>query len=364
MQIQSRSGLALPVVLLTLVLLTVGLVALFTLVGSDRRVTDNESASMRAFELAESGLEQFIAKRDSMSVYVADSAKWKMGYAMLPPARSESLRITVAGGYADVIVQRIRVGGGNTPSVYVVRSHGVSTVGRLRGVPQAERTVAQFAYWQLNPIRVIAGWTAVTGLNKNGNSGSLSGTDGCGVNPAVAGVAVGSPGYTGQFGPASGNPPIQSLGTQQQAYVSAGIDWNAIVNENAIMPDITLPGGSWPNFSNPNYWPVIRANGNFSLPGDGRGTLIVTGNLTISGSTSWNGVILVGGNLTSNGNNTVQGAVVSGLNVGLGQTVPQGTVGNGNKTYQYNSCNIANAAARFAALRVFPNAWLDNWATY
>ena len=364
MSTSSRSGFAFPLVLLTLVLLTVGLVAIFTLVGSDRRVTDNQSAELKAFELAQAGLEQFLAKRDSLSLWVADSGKWKMGYTMLPPARSESLRIAIAGGYADVVVQRIRVGAGTAATVYAVRSHGVSTVGRLRGTPQAERTVAQFAYWQSSPIRVLAGWTSVTGLNKNGNSGSLSGTDGCGAAPPVAGVAVGAPGYTGQTGPATGTPPIQSLGTQQQAYQATGIDWNAIVNQGAIQPDITIPPGSWPSFASASYWPVIKVVGDFSLPGDGRGMLIVTGNVTISGNNTWNGVILAGGNLTSNGNNTVQGAVVTGLNVGLGQVLAQGAVGNGNKTYQYNSCNVASAAARFASLRVYPNAWLDNWSTY
>jgi hypothetical protein len=237
-------------------------------------------------------------------------------------------------------------------------------VNRLRGVPAAERTVAQYVYWQSNPIRVLAGWTSVTGLDKNGNSGSLSGNDGCGAQPAVAGVAVGSPGYTGHTGPTSGSPPIQNLGTQQQAYQATGIDWPGIVNGNAITPDITIPPGSWPSFASPGYWPVIKIVGSYTLPGDGRGTLIVTGDLTISGNKTWNGVILTGGNLTSNGNNTVQGAVISGLNVGLGQVVSQGAVGNGNKTYQYNSCMIASAAARFAALRIYPNAWLDNWSTY
>ena len=61
-------------------------------------------------------------------------------------------------------------------------------------------------------------------------------------------------------------------------------------------------------------------NGDARFP-TGKGLLIITGNATISGSTTWQGVILVGGTITSNGNNTVPGAIVTGLNVQLGTSV-------------------------------------------
>ena len=65
-----------------------------------------------------------------------------------------------------------------------------------------------------------------------------------------------------------------------------------------------------------------------------------------------------------NGNNTVEGAVVSGLNIELGQLLPQGSVGNGTKTFQYNSCNVAKAMAKQSQLVGYTNAWVDNWPTY
>ncbi len=113
-----------------------------------------------------------------------------------------------------------------------------------------------------------------------------------------------------------------------------------------------------------SYWPVIRVNGNLSLPGDGQGTLIVTGDFTISGSQKWKGIILVGGTIAANGNNNVQGAVVSGLNEKLGIAVPQSDVGNGTKTYLYNSCYIANALTRYAAFVLMSKTWSDNWANW
>jgi hypothetical protein len=128
-----------------------------------------------------------------------------------------------------------------------------------------------------------------------------------------------------------------------------------------------MPAGSWPSSTTfANSWPVIYVDqaGTFSLPSDGRGTLIVKNDMTISGSKSWNGIILVGGALTSNGNNTVLGAVVTGLNTVLGQSVSDSDIGNGTKTYRYDSCNVANAASKFGGLVPLRNTSADNWTTY
>jgi hypothetical protein len=91
--------------------------------------------------------------------------------------------------------------------------------------------------------------------------------------------------------------------------------------------------------------------------------LIVTGSLTISGSTGWYGVILVGNDLTSNGVNGVYGATVSGLNTKLGTYVPA-SIANGTKTYQYSSCEVAKATMSSGHLVTLPNTWVDNWVEY
>jgi hypothetical protein len=219
-------------------------------------------------------------------------------------------------------------------------------------------------------MQVLGGWTSLSGLDKNGNAGTLSGNDagdcdGNGIpdSAAVAGVIVTpTAGYTGKTGPASGSPPIDSVTAD-----SVHIDWNGIVNGNLIPATITIPGGTWPTASqwaDPNYYPIIRVNqASFSLPGSGRGMLIVTGHLTISGSDSWSGVILAGGDLTSNGNNGVSGATVSGLNVKLGTYVPSSTA-NGTKSYQYNSCEVAKATTTAGGLVTLGNTWVDNWVEY
>ena len=160
---------------------------------------------------------------------------------------------------------------------------------------------------------------------------------------------------------AVGDPPIDTVTPD-----SVHIDWNAIVNQNAITPSITIPGGSFPTaamFADTSYYPIIRVNGDFTIPTSGQGMLIVTGNLTISGSTTWKGVLLVGGDITSNGNNGVQGATVSGLNVKLGTYVPTSTA-NGTKSYNFNSCEVAKANKPAGALVTLRNTWVDNWVEY
>ena len=352
----TRRGVALPMALFVVVVLTILLAAGFATLSSERRVHANDEAALDAFTLAETGLELFIAKRDSF------------GFTAAPPAWSESTRASLGGGYADVILKRIRYDTLMGRYGYVVRSHGVSTVAALSGTPQAERTVAEYAVWQAGSMNVLAGWTSLSGLHKNGSSVMGSGADQCGKQPAVAGVAVpGNPGYTqngGQLAP-QGNPPVDTVApTPAQMSDSVKIDWAGLAGGTAVTPDITIPPGSWPSFTNPNYWPTILVQGNFALPGDGQGTLIVTGSLTISGNITWNGVLLVGDNLTSNGNNAVNGATVTGLNVKLGATLPPNDIGNGTKSFNYNSCNVAKAMAGMGQLVGYSNAWIDNWPTY
>ena len=350
-----RRGLALPMVIFAIVLL-VGLIAAgFLVMGSERRASDTRDAEVRAAALAQAGLEEFNTERSTT-----------FGFTVSPPAAYESTRVNLAGGYADVILQQVVPAIGANQAVYVIRSTGVSTRGTLSGVPQAQRTVARYARWQVGSMNVISGWTSLSGILKSGGSGTMSGTDRCGAKAPVAGIGVPTvPGYSQNGGSSvpSGSPPILDLGTQSQANAAAGIDWDAIVNGGSIPPSVTIPGDPWPSFP-AGYWPVIRVDGNLSLPGDGRGILIVTGNLTMGGSVRWDGIMLVGGAINSNGNNTVAGAAISGLNALLGLPVPPSDIGSGTKTFQYDSCSIDSALTNMTGLTAVPNAWADNWTIY
>jgi hypothetical protein len=351
-----RRGFAIPIAILVIAVLTIMIAGGFSLVSAERRSVADQKSQVSAFRIAEQGLELFLVRRDSLLTAQLGAG----GYTHIPGAK-DSTRIILSNGYVDVTLTRLRPPTGNQSGLYVARAKGVETVGAYAGTPQAVRTVAQYVLWESAPMQVLAGWTALSGLQKNGAAGTIGGIDMCADSNAVAGVIVPmNPGYSGKVVEV-GNPPIDSVAPD-----SVAIDWNGIVNQNAITPTITIPGGSFPTaamFADTTYYPIIRINGDFSIPTSGQGMLIVTGNLTISGSTTWSGVLLVGGDITSNGNNGVQGATVSGLNVKLGTYVPSSTA-NGTKSYNYNSCAVAKATMSSGALVTLRNTWVDNWVEY
>jgi hypothetical protein len=349
----NRPGFAIPTAFLVSLVLLVMLTASFSLVTSERKVSDDARAELDAEAIAEAGLERYFANRSSM------------GFTGIPAA-SESTRVVESHGYADVVLTQIRPVVGSLPALYLVKSHAVRTLKQVANAPNAERTVAEYAKWKTGTIAANAAFTSLTGMTKNGGAGTISGVDACG-GPSAAGVAVPTPPGYSQNGGAlipAGSPNILSLGTQQQAISGTNMDWQGVVNGTSLTPDYSLPAQSWPSFNDSNSWPVIKVTGDLSLPSTGRGVLIVTGNLTINGALHWDGVILVGGNLIANGNDVVDGAVMTGLNELLGQNVPMESVGNGNKTFQYDACKIANAMASFGGLVPYSNAWVDDWGTF
>jgi hypothetical protein len=264
----------------------------------------------------------------------------------------------------------MRVSAGGIPGLYALRSTGVRTNPRMPGQTAATRTVGQIFKWETGNLSVPGAWTSLSGINKNGGSGTFSGVDECGMLPAVAGVAVPTaPGYTQSGGTSipTGNPPIKDLGPQPGSNDSARVDWAGVLSGSSLVPTVTVPPDAFPSaaaFADTTYWPIIKVTGDLSLPNNGQGVLIVSGNFTINGGQAWDGVLLVGGTVTSNGSNTIRGATISGLNAQLGMAVPVSDIANGTKIFRYNSCLIARALRPFAGLVPMDNAWADNWASY
>jgi hypothetical protein len=301
---------------------------------------------------------------------------YRTAVAAKPGTAHDTTLANLPGGNAQISLRRIRDAVGTTPALYAVSSRGTNTSATRFGAstPPAQRTVAQYMIWQPATMDVDAAFTSLSGLDKNGNSGALDGNDGCAGSglPPIPGVAVPDGLYTGHTNPINGSPDnapeyLGTSGTYGTAKDEVHVDWAGIVAGTAITPDVTLPGGSWPTSADMNDWPVIFANGNLSLNGgttDSKGILIVTGNLTLSGSYRHEGIVLAGGTFTSNGNNQVHGAIITALNVKLGQSVGQTAVGNGNKTFQYNSCNISNALNALGSLQPIRNGWSDNYPSY
>jgi hypothetical protein len=354
----NRRGATLPLTILVLVLLGVSVAIAFMRLSAERRITGDAQAQLNAFAVAQSGLSRYL------------------GLVTTKPAASPA-DITyndLPGGTAVVTVRMLRESTTTLlPAVYVVSSRGTNTAAKRysSAAAPAERTVATYALWTPAPFDLNGAFTSLSGIDKNGNSGALDGNDNCtaagGSQPPIPGVAVPNGTYTGSFQPINGTPDdvpsyMGTGGTGGTAKDQVGVDWAAIVAGTQLPADYVHP--AWPNPAQFLNWPVVKANGDLDLPSDGKGILIVTGNLTLGGSQRWDGLVLVGGTVTSNGNNVIEGAVITGLNVKLGVNVPVQSIANGNKTFQYDSCNLARALGHVGSLQRVRNGWTDTWSSY
>jgi type II secretory pathway pseudopilin PulG len=357
-----RRGATLPLSILVIAILSLSVLVAASRLSSERQITSDQEAVMDAFAVAQAGMEQYF------------SALTALPPGTVPPTSHDTTITSLPGGTAQISFRRLRDSTSTTPAVYVVTSRGTNTTAKRFGfrVPSAERTVAQYAVWRPADLDLNAAFTSLSGIDKNGNSGALDGNDGCGALPAIPGVAVPNGTYTGQTNPINGNPDdapvlLGTPGTSGTGKDAVEVDWAGISAGTALPPNYTIPGDSWPTSAQMDNWPVILVNGDLSLSGsetNGKGILIVTGNLTMGGSWTHDGIVLVGGVLTSNGNNTIQGAVITALNIKLGVAVPQNAIANGNKTFQYNSCSIASALRRIGSVQRVRNGWTDTWSSY
>lgn len=371
----SRPGFALPMVILVMFILVGALASGFAMLSGERAADDATVQNQRAVALAETGLQQGLRNRAGL------------GLVAVPGAGTESVRVALTGGYADIVTTRLRAAVGTTvPALYVVRARGVSTRTGTANAGNAMSMASAFATFQEMAFTVQSSMTGINGINKAGNSGIISGVDQCPVAQGGSGttlpaVAVPSdPGFTGQEGPLEGNPKVLEIGADpEDAAETVPFDWDAIVNDNAITADFDIPasGAGFPNaqwfIDRPNAWPVVIVrngpdpNTLFTLSSEGRGLLIVFGDLRLNGSQAgWDGIVLVGGRLRSDGTNEVQGATITGLNVKLGFSVDDNDVNdlNGTKQYLYNSCNVKNAMQSLGSLRVYQNTWANSYPTY
>jgi hypothetical protein len=374
MRLSNRNGFALPLAILVIAILTAALAAGFTATNAEIGTNAAQRGTERAFNLAQAGLEQFMAQRTALCARVGSRCMDDPTDALNNGV--DSVRVTLPSGFAQVIAQRVRpYKDANTPALYFIRSRGIDTSklslsGQGRNV-RPERTVGIYASWNTNTIKVLSGWTSLSGLNKKGTAGIISGVDECGKAPTIAGVATpkGDLHVDGTW-TGIGNPPADTFKTATDLMANVGIDWDAVKNKNGLPADFVVPPSPFPDLNwftnNPDAWPIIHVVGNFALPNQGRGMLIVDGDLAINGSDMWDGVILVGGKLTSNGKNTVAGATVSGLNKLLGQTPDTAVVysdnsdADGTKDFVYSSCKVSQATKGLRSYRTMPNTWMDN----
>ena len=345
-----RDGFAIPMVILLIGVITAGVVGAFARVESENTVVTSADAQTRAYALAEAGIGQYLSDR----------------YVPSP------MDFDLPGGSAEVRVEEMRPDDGVNGTLYLIRSTGIPETGSAAA---ARHTVVQLAWLIPYTMSVPAGWTSLSGIRKDGTSGLMSGYDECGMSAAEGGVAVPTGGYSGHDSMLEGDPPKLEMGTVEDMADNIDIDWTNIVSGDALDFDIRIPDDPWPSADSfdarPDWWPVIyidNKDGPVFDPADmdGRGTLIIRGDVDLDGGDEWQGIMLVGGRLVDNGTGAISGTVVSGLNLTLDppESVEQSSRAHGTKTYRYNSCHIESALTAMSLLRPMRNTWIDNWAAY
>jgi len=283
------------------------------------------------------------------------------------------VRINVYGpdgssiGYAWVVPHIVRKPVDTLANwMYVVRSTGHVVKPAMGADPQAVRTVAQFAQWQTGYFNIVSAYTAANRIRHRGVIGAwnpgIDGVDDCSGSDVI-GMRV------------PGGSSMSSAGIRgyPTTYVDGGVS-SDIATSTQIDWEGTIGGGFIPDFT--SFQP---SNGSFLsqfVDGDltirnqwSSGILIVTGDLTFSGSYAYFlGIVLVGGRISFDAYyNYIIGAVVSGLEAQLVGGNPRGSEifeASKNLYIQYNSCYVRSALQNLTGFMPISNAWVDNWAEY
>jgi hypothetical protein len=360
----NRKGATLPLTIIVLALMAVGIAITFHRISAERHVGGDVRARLGAFSVAQSGLNRFLANLNGKPALLPGQVQ-TVNYADLP------------GGSAQVDMVLLRESTNTLlPAVYSITSRGTYTGGRRYNAltPPAERTVGTYALWTVAPLDLDGAFTTLApgGLRSNGIIARFVGNDRCGAMGAIPGVASPNAVFNGFPENIEGTPAgvADNLGTPGMgggADQEVDIDWSGILAGTSLPADFT---GVWPPATGPNSfanWPVVRYNGDLTMPGSGKGILIVTGNMTWNGTPlkTWEGLILVGGTLTHNGAGNVFGAIITGLNVKTGGGPgPVQEIANGTKRYEFDSCALARAMGHIGSIQRVRNGWTDTWPSY
>lgn len=348
--LRRRDGFALPITIFLVTFITLMLAAIVVRVQADRQVAESSGDMVDALGVAQTGLQRYL------------------GTQTFRPRDGDSVRINVTGGYADVVVYTVQKPADTLlHQMFLVRSTGYVIEPAMGATPQASRTVAQFAEWQVGSMDLIGAFTAANGVRRPGGSQGngtidLRGADQCGSDPPVAGLRIPSGPDPGPAG-ISGSPPVLEADNGSTVALQTGVDWAA-----------TIGGGFVPDYTYFRAWdatyPSMLISGDLSRSNTGGyGLLIVTGDLTLAGSYFiWYGIVLVGGRIEFNASyNYFYGAVISGLNEQLqGKNPQRGEIGRtGKYTRIWHTACAKNAALQsLTGFVPITNAWVDEWATY
>jgi hypothetical protein len=361
---RSRLGMALPMVLGSIVIVGTLIAGVMYLATQDFRVGANTLNEARAESAAELGLNRLTTDWDqTKNTTMVTGDTLRMSYT------------DVSGASVNVFVTRL-------PGPFFWAVSEAQTRGNSLQYGTRRRYGQLF---RLNtPAMTILGAVTAAGnvrvsgnVTLNGNDAVPSGWSGCPALNNVAGAVITPTATVTINGSVSvtGNPAsmTSTVAADTNTYFNYG---GSTYSSLAAAANITLPGGTYTgmapvvaagacqktpptNWGDPvrhspaaaceTYFPIIHFTGDTRLTtGTGQGVMLVDGDLTEAGSFTFTGIIITRGTVKATGSgNTVTGMIMAAA-VDLGDAVTLG----GSTTLQYSSCAIQQVLSSTSPLAV------------
>lgn len=339
-------GFALPFTLFALAMISILAAAGFLLSTVEWHMGRAHSASLRAFYVADGGLQQLLGTTVD-----------------LPAATS---LFVLPDGDASVTSKPLLE---LVPGRWLYRTTSVARVSRpVFGF--AARTVAA-TLLATSPLDPPAALVAAGPLTAVSSAGTVAGADiadaSCAGGGDRAGVLTSDASRASwEGGPLAlvGAPPVRSTGPAFDVPSQTGILWHELVEPAATPPDAVHPDEPWPPAAATSAVgaPVIlvRPSADPLAASDGRGVLLAAGHLTLHDGFRWRGLILVGGRLTVRGHVVVEGVVMAGLSPSLAVDGVGVDLDGATLDLRYHSCYVDAAAQRLVGPPVLvPGTWTE-----
>jgi hypothetical protein len=322
-----RGGFVLVFVVMMLFAISVASATGYIVVNTEFDMARSSDEGAEALSVARAGLHRFVAEQLGV---VGNDVSYATGT-----------------GTAVVTARRLGVVDSDT-DLYYIRSEGaVSNI--FTPSSPARRTIGAYAYHHRRPLPNLGALvvtSASAGAGSSGVDGIVTGNDqngnsdcavAAGAGPDIAGAIART--STVSSGTLQGSPAGSTLGSYTAIYDSVGLRWD-VLSHPSFPVDFVNVQPNWATIPSDSF-PVIRVTTTpFTGAGwDGRGVLIVTGELDVTSSFYWDGIILAGA-MDDIHEGHIDGLVVGGLNA---QNPKSPVVFESGGWVRYYSCTVWDA---------------------
>jgi hypothetical protein len=374
---RTERGMALGIALIAIVLIGTMIAGSFFLSSQSYRVQSNGQFEEAALSAAEFGLNTTLQlwNKDTAAAMATGAVRTRTD--TVAPGVTAVTRTTRYAGNLFAVVTEGRAG------------TGVGT--------NARRRLGETLYLPVPTVNAIGAVTTRGNLTLSGTataSGRDSNPPGMACPPQDSGVAGYAMPDTTKINSSSSVPPKGSppklqtpAANDSNTYLNFGglnfdsltklatITYAAGANASSIQPTVVSGVCDQTNTHNwgepwypptvgavvacEQYYPIIWAQGNFQFSsGRGQGILLVSGDFTASGGTTFTGLILVRGSMTTSGG----GIKASGAVLAYNQNNTNGTM-SGSTAIQFSRCSLAAVMSQLA-IRMPPqpiknHAWAE-----